>query len=296
MLQDVFSVLLLGSVYALFALGMSLVWGTVKVLNFAHGATFMFAAFLCSLLASEVHVPIVVLAVVGAGIGAVISCLTEVLVFDLIKRRAKSQHDAQLQILIAGVGVATVMVSIAQHKTLSNPFGFDRREYPVSVHDLGAVNVSNVELLILICSFTLSALLVFWVSRSRNGLALRAIGVNSEIASLMGINERRLSLLAMTAAGALAGLAGVLLTFQLTAITPESGDLLLVKAFAAVVLGGIGSLTGTVLGCFILALCETLVLIHTDGEWVDAVSFALIFVVLLVRPNGLFGRAEVSRS
>ncbi|GAB92085.1 ABC transporter permease subunit, partial [Gordonia rhizosphera] len=134
------------------------------------------------------------------------------------------------------------------------------------------------------------------LKKSRQGLALRAIGVDAEVSEGMGVNRNGLALGTMAMAGALAGLAGVLLTLQLGAIAPESGDPLLIKAFAIIVLGGLGSMGGAVLGAYILAAAETLLIHLHFGTWVDAVSFGLIFLVLLLRPQGLFGRKEVRRT
>jgi branched-chain amino acid transport system permease protein len=135
-----------------------------------------------------------------------------------------------------------------------------------------------------------------WLRRSKQGLALRSIGVDPETASLMGINRRQLALVTMAVSGAMAGLAGVLFTYALGAITPESGDTLLVKAFAIIILGGVGSMAGVIFGAFALAAAEVVVLTNTSGSWVDAVSFGLIFLVLLARPAGVFGRKEVRRA
>ena len=112
----------------------------------------------------------------------------------------------------------------------------------------------------------------------------------------MGVDRRKLALATMAVAGAMAGLAGILLTYSLGAITPESGDTLLVKAFACIILGGVGSMVGVAVGSNFLAGAEVWVLTQTSGSWVDAVSFGLIFLVLLVRPAGVFGRKEVRRT
>jgi branched-chain amino acid transport system permease protein len=112
----------------------------------------------------------------------------------------------------------------------------------------------------------------------------------------MGIDRRALALGTMAVSGAMAGLAGVLFTYSLGAIVPESGDTLLVKAFAIIILGGVGSMVGVLFGSYFLAACEVSILTNTNGSWVDAVSFGLIFLVLLVRPSGAFGRKAVRRT
>jgi len=295
MLQDLISALSLGSIYLLFAIGMSIVWGTIGILNFAHGVIFMFAAFVTHLVSQKIELPLPVLILVGIGVGTTLSVAIQLLAFEPILRRAKDFRTAELQILIGGIGVATIPLAVAQYQTRSNPFGisttFDSQTYAL----LG-IRISTTQIIIIVAGVAISAGLAVWLRTSRHGLALRAIGVDSETSSLMGVNRARLAAGAMALAGALAGLAGVLLTLNLGAITPESGDTLLVKAFAAVILGGVGSITGVVVGSYALALIETAVLVQTSGSWVSAVSFGIIFAVLLFRSQGLFGRAEVRRT
>jgi branched-chain amino acid transport system permease protein len=296
MLQNLISAVSLGSIYLLFALGMSLVWGTIGILNFAHGVIFMFSAFVTYLLDRQVELPLVGLLAIGIVIGAVMSLAMQVLAFEPILRRAKDFRTAELQILIAAIGVATIPLAIAQYETRSNPFGFTSTTFTSKTYEFLGARISNTQILIIVVAISISAVMAWWLRSSRGGLALRAIGVDSETTSLMGVNRGRMALGVMALAGALAGLAGVLLTLNLGAITPESGDTLLVKAFAAVILGGVGSVAGVVVGSFALALIETIVLVETAGTWVSAVSFGIIFLVLLFRPQGLFGRAEVRRT
>jgi branched-chain amino acid transport system permease protein len=295
MLQDLVSAVSLGSIYLLFAIGMSLVWGTIGILNFAHGVIFMFAAFVAYLITQEVTLGLPLIVLIGIGVGALMSVLIQVLAFEQILRRAKDFRTAELQILIGGIGVATIPLAIAQHETKSNPFGITTR-FESQTYEIFGVRISTMQIIIIVAAVLISAALAIWLRRSRHGLALRAIGVDSETSSLMGANRARLAIGAMALSGALAGLAGVLLTLNLGAITPESGDSLLVKAFAAVILGGVGSITGVVVGSYLLAVIETIVLVETSGTWVAAVSFGIIFLVLLFRPQGLFGHAEVRRT
>jgi len=294
--QDLVNAVTLGSIYLLFALGMSLAWGTIGVLNFAHGSIFMFAAFTAYLVVRDIVVPMALMVVGGIVVGAVLSVLAQVLVFEPIQQGNSTKDRKELQVLVGGIGLAGIPLAIAQHITKSVPFGFSGSSFHVHVYELGPVRVSNVQVVILVAGLGLSALLAAWLHSSRNGLALRSIGIDAEAASMMGIDRRRIALATMAVAGGLAGLAGVLLTFYLGSIAPESGESFLLKAFAAIVLGGVGSVVGAVAGAMILAGAETLVVTHTSGMWVDAVSFGLIFAVLLLRPNGLFGRQEVRRT
>jgi branched-chain amino acid transport system permease protein len=296
MLQDLINAAALGSIYLLFALGMSLAWGTIGILNFAHGSIFMFSAFTAYLIVNEIQLPMVAVILIAAAAGAVMSVGVQVLAFEPILRRAKDHRTAEMQILIGGIGVAGVPLAIAQEYTKSNPFGFTGSSFQTVTYTLAGVRISNVQIIVVALALVLGLGIARWLHVSRNGLALRSIGVDAEISSVMGVDRRRLALVTMTIAGALAGLAGALLTFNLGAITPESGETLILKAFAAIILGGVGSMAGVVVGSYVLAIAETIVLTQTSGLWVDAVSFGLIFLVLLVKKEGLFGRREVRRT
>lgn len=295
-MQDILGAVILGSTYLLFALGMSLTWGTIDILNFSHGSIFMFSAFSAHLVLQSTSLPLLALIVIGIVVGALLSLLVQVVAFEQILKRSKNKKTAEMQVLIGGIGVAIIPLVIAQDYTKSNPFGLRASSFDVSTWNFGGLYVTNIGVLTVVLAVLLWVGTALWLRRSRHGLALRAIGVDAEVASLMGVDRRRLALATMAVAGALAGLAGVLFTFSLGAITPESGDSLLVKAFAIIVLGGVGSMVGVLFGAFFLAAAETVVLTQTSGSWVEAVSFGLIFAVLLIRPAGVFGRKEVRRT
>jgi branched-chain amino acid transport system permease protein len=295
-MQDILSAVSLGSIYLLFALGMSLTWGTIDVLNFSHGSIFMFSVFTAYLLLEHGSLPFLLVVLIGVAVGALMSVVVQVVAFEQIIKRARDKRQAEMQILIGGIGVAIIPLAIAQEHTKSTPFGLRASSFKVTTHVFNDVHITNIAIITIVVAVSLWALITLWLRRSRNGLALRAIGVDAEVASLMGVDRRRLALVTMAVAGGLAGLAGVLFTFTLGAITAESGDTLLLKAFACIILGGVGSMVGVLFGSFFLAGAEVWVLTQTSGSWVDAVSFGLIFLVLLVRPAGVFGRKEVRRT
>ncbi len=296
MLEILINAVTLGSLYLLFALGMSVAWGTIGILNFAHGSTFMFSAMVAYFVVQTVTLPMWAMVLLGAAVGTVLSVLTQALVFNLILRRNPDLLKAEMQIVVGGIGTASVLLAIAQHYTKSVPFGFSASTFKVATYQLGPVHISNVQLVILVAALGLAGLAAWWLKSARAGLALRAIGVNPEVASLMGVDRSRMALGTMAAAGALAGIAGVLLTYYLGSIAAETGDSFLISAFAAIILGGIGSVAGVVTGSMILALAETLVVTQLSGTWASAVAFGLIFVVLLFLPRGIFGRKEVRRT
>lgn len=295
-MQDLLSVVTLGSIYLLFALGMSLTWGTIDILNFSHGSIFMFSVFTGYLILGHTALPFIAVVLIGIAAGALMSLLVQVLAFEQILKRARNKKTAEMQILIGGIGVAIIPLAIAQHHTKSTPFGLRQSTFEIDTWMIGDLRITNIAAVTIVLAGVLWAGMAIWLRRSRHGLALRAIGVDTEVSALMGVHRRRLALATMAVSGALAGLAGVLFTYSLGAITAESGDTLLVKAFACIILGGVGSMLGVAFGAYFLAACEVWVLTQTSGSWVEAVSFGLIFLVLLVRPTGVFGRKEVRRT
>ncbi|CAN5345729.1 branched-chain amino acid ABC transporter permease [soil metagenome] len=294
-IQDLLNAAVLGSIYLLAALGMSLTWGTIGILNFAHGAVFMFSAFSAYLLSTVVTLPAFAYVIVAALVGAALSVLIYVFAFAPIHRRAADHRTAEVQILIGGIGVAAIPVAIAQYVTKSGSFGFTAASENV-VLEFAGIHITTVGLTILVLAIAISTATAVWLKKSRVGLALRAVGVDPETARLMGINESRLALGTMAASGLFAGLAGAMLSLHLVAINPNTGDGFLIKAFAVIVLGGVGSVAGVVVGSFALAFVETFVILAGAGSWADGVAFALIFIVLLFRPQGIFGRKEVKRT
>ncbi|GAA1853450.1 branched-chain amino acid ABC transporter permease [Pseudonocardia ailaonensis] len=295
-MQFIVQIATLGSIYLLFSLGLNLVWGSLGILNFAHGVTFVFAVYLTHLTLGVARLPFLVVLLLGAACGAVLTVLLQVLVFEPILRRSPSIHQAEMRILIGGLGFSTIPLAFMEHQTKNLPFGLDQGSFVVSPVVLGSFRATNIALYGIGLAVLLGLAIAVWLARSRGGLALRSLGVDAPVAGLMGIDRRRSALLAMALAGGLAGLAGVVYTYTLTALTPDSGDLLLVKAFAIVILGGVGSIAGAAVGSLVLAAAEVSVLTFTSGSWVDAVSFSLIFLMLVLRPVGLFGRKEVRRT
>lgn len=295
MIDVIVNSLTLASIYFLFAVGMSLVWGSIGVLNFAHGGIFMASAFGCFLILDEVALPLLGVMAVGMVIGGVLAALVQFVAFGPILTRERDRHAGEFQIIAAGIGLASVIVALAQ-KRFNEPFGLSASTFEIRAFRIGELVVTNIALIIIGLAVLLGTGLTLWLRRSIQGTALRSIGVDPTTASLMGINRPRMALLAMVTSGVLAGLAGSLLTLYLGAIETTSGDALIIKAFAIIVLGGVGSVAGAVVGSVVLALAETLLLTYSSGTWVDAASFGLIFVILLVRPRGIFGRKEVRRT
>lgn len=297
-MQQIVNAIVLGSIYCLFAVGLSLSWGTLNVLNMAHGAVFMFSAFTCYLITQHLglHLPLVLLVLIGIIAGAVMEFGLDVLVFRPIRKRSRTVAEAELSMLIASIGAAAIPVTLAQRVTTDSPFTATAKQVKTSIfHVTKGIYVTDVEIAIVAVALILTVALGLWIQETRTGRALRALAYDAPTSGLMGISQSRMSALVQLLSGASAGAAGVFLAVYLDSLTPESGGDLLLKAFAAVILGGVGSVWGTLVGAFVLAGGETLVAANTSGIWTDAVSFALIIGVLLLMPNGLFKQVKVDR-
>jgi branched-chain amino acid transport system permease protein len=259
----------------------------------------MFSAFTCYLITqrADVHLPIAVVLIVAVVAGTLMELCLDLLVFRQIKRRSRTQGEAEMSMLIGSIGASAILVTIAEQLTADTPFTVTAVPVKASVYHLGSgVYVTNVEIAITVVAPVLTAGFALWIQRSQMGRAMRALAYDAPTSGLMGISEGRMSALAMAISGATAGAAGVFLTVYLDSVTADSGSDLLLRAFAVVVLGGVGSMWGTLIGAFVLAGGETLVTATTSGIWTGAVSFGLIIAVLLVRPSGLFGKVKGVRA
>src|ERR1700722_2206484 len=297
-MEQVVNAIVLGSVYLLFAVGLSLSWGALNVLNLAHGAVFMFSGFICYYITlhAEANLSLGVLLLIGIGVGCFMELFIDLAIFRPIRRRIKDRNQAELSMLLASIGFSILPVAIAGDVTQGSSFSLTTKPIPVTTYRIGSITITSIEIIIVVVALVFTVALAFWLQRSRNGRALRALAFDAETSGLMGINEGRLSAIVLVISGATAGAAGVFLAVFLDSLTAQSGQDLVLVAFAVVVVGGVGSVWGTIVGAYVLATGETIVTATTNGEWSSAVSFGLIIVILLLKPNGLFGMAKVDRT
>ncbi|GAA1868727.1 branched-chain amino acid ABC transporter permease [Pseudonocardia ailaonensis] len=293
MLQQLVDALVLASIYTLFSIGMSLAWGALGILNFAHGTIFVTAAFAAHLVAAQVAISLPVALLVGALTGGLVSLLLQVLIFAPIRRRARDDGQMEMQVLIASIGVGTILTAIVAEATGSQAFSI-ATGFTQSMLEFGGLRATDLQVVIVVVGAVVGIALGLWITRTRGGRALRAVAANSEVASLMAIDSRRVAGATMFTAGVLVGLAGVLLASYQGATDVYAGSRLLTTAFAIIIIGGVGSLTGTLAGALILAVLETVLAYNTSGVWTPAISFALIIFVLLLRPQGLFASSRTA--
>jgi branched-chain amino acid transport system permease protein len=295
--QQLLNAITLGSIYMLFAIGLSLSWGILNILNLAHGAILMAGALSVYWVAKDVgDLPFVVMLPLAMIICGSIAVLLERIAFRPIRRRVADLHASELAMLIASVGAASIIVAIGEKETANAVVSVGPDVFTVTSTTIFGLRITNIEIIVVILAIGLSALLAWFVKSTRHGRALRALAVDPYMSGLLGVSPDRMAGLTMFVSGAIAGAAGVLLAIQLDGFDAHMGDSLLLKAFAVIILGGVGSIAGAVAGAYLLAFIETMMIAYVAGGLQDGVAFALIIVLLLLRPQGLFSRGSWQRA
>ena len=281
MLQQLVNGLILGSVYALLALGYTMVYGIIKLINFAHGDIYMVGAFMGYFLLNSLKVNFFVallLAMVGT---AILGVVIEYLAYRPLR------HSTRIAALITAIGVSFLleygMVFFVGANTRSFPQVIKTVRY-----NFGPISISNIQLMILGVSVFLMVALQFIIQKTKMGKAMRAVSVDSDAAQLMGINVNRTISFTFALGSALAG--GVLIGLYYNSIEPLMGMTPGIKAFVAAVLGGIGIIPGAALGGFVIGLLETFATAIGLSDFRDAIVYAILIVILLIRPAGILGK------
>ena len=286
-LQQLINGLSLGAIYALIALGYSMVYGLLKFINFAHGDVLMVGAFAGFFATPFVRrfLPDPWMSTAAVIIWAMVVCaLLGVIIERLAYRPLRNQP--KLAVLITSIGVSLLLSYGGQLLFGVNQKGFPDLLPPINIALGAGVSVSGNHLLVIVVTLGLLVSLRQIVMRTRFGLALRALSQNRDAAALMGVHNDAVISLTFALGSALAGAAGVLYAMNIHSIEPLMGTLPGIKAFVAAVLGGIGSLPGAVMGGLILGLSECLLGGSCLSSYRDAIAFGLLILILLLRPLG----------
>jgi len=284
--QQLLNALTLGSVYALFALGFTLVFGVLAVINLSHGALFMVGSYAALAMVTRFNAPLW-LAMLGAMlVSGTLGLLVDVLVLKPLRLR----NAPHLIPMIATIGVSIMLTSAAQGLFGAEAMRFPEETLPAGEYIVGDVHVRALEIAIVLISFILMAVMFTILKRTQLGRALRAISESPKAAWLLGIPVERLFHATSFVASALGGIAGVLIALDFNAITPGMGQPMLHKGVAVIILGGMGDIRGALIGGLFLGFAEVISKAYLSSQMGDAVAFGLLFLILLVRPAGLFGR------
>jgi branched-chain amino acid transport system permease protein len=296
LVQHLLNGVALGAVYALIALGYTMVFGVLKLINFAHGDVFMVGAYLGYYAGNALGLndrP----SVFGAIAVTTASMLGAALLGTLIERFAYRplRKAPRINALITAIGVSMLLQYSGQIVFGADPKFFPQMLPSTELSLPMELVLSSVQLIVLIAAIALMVGLDFVVRRTKFGLALRALSQDFEAASLMGIPVNRTIAVTFAVSAALAAAAGVLVGLTYPKIDPLMGNLNGMKAFVAAVLGGIGHIRGAAVGGLFLGLCEEIMTGYGSSTYRDAIAFVVLILVLLVRPAGLFGKYEVEK-
>ncbi|KQU85863.1 hypothetical protein ASD12_31130 [Mesorhizobium sp. Root102] len=304
LIQQTVNALSIGAIYALIALGYTMVYGVLKLLNFAHGEMFMLGAFFSYWLIAQVvgsSETLSFLQFVGIGLSILFSCLLVGLVAMLLERIVYRplRGKPRLSPLLGALGMSIVLQNVVQISVGPGIFAYPTLFGSTRI-EIGGIGINRTAIVIIGLSVALMAALQVFLQRSRTGVRIRALAEDHEIARLIGIEINKPIAAIFFIGGALGALGGVLYAANYGVMQFSMGTIVGLKAFTAAVLGGIGSVPGAVLGGFLLGLLETfaagLLPKLTGGligtEYRDVVAFAVLIVVLIFRPSGLLGRPE----
>lgn len=281
--QQLVNGIILGSIYALLALGYTMVYGIIKLINFAHGDIYMMGAFVGYYAINSLKMNFWIALVFSMIVCAILGVVIEFLAYRPLR------NSTRISALITAIGVSFFLEYIMVYFV-----GADTRSFPQSIkmytYHFGSISVTNVQLLILVVALVLMVALQLIVRKTKMGKAMRAVSVDSDAAELMGINVNNTISFTFALGSSLAGAAGVLIGLYYNSIEPLMGMTPGIKAFVAAVLGGIGIIPGAALGGFVIGILETLSTAIGLSSYRDAIVYGVLIVILLLRPAGILGK------
>ena len=285
-LQQLINGLSLGSVYALIALGYTMVYGIVKLINFAHGDILMLGAYSGYFVLRQFGTT-----PVGMFLAFIFAMVVCAVISILIERFAYRplRSAPRLNSLITAIAVSLILQNGARVLPFIGP---NPRQYPTMETiniNLGVLSISNIQMIVIALSAILMLILNYIINYTKTGKAMRAVSYDMQAASLMGISVNKTIAFTFALGAVLAAAGGVLYATAYPQIEPTMGTMPGLKAFVAAVLGGIGSVPGAMLGGYILGIAETMTKGFIDSQYADAISFSILIIILLVKPTGLLG-------
>lgn len=283
LIQQLFNGITIGSVYSLVALGLTLVYGILHIPNFAHGAMYMVGGYITLTMMVYIGFPYWVSIVVSLLVVGLLSILVERLVFHPLR------NTISINSMIAAIGIMLFLEAFAQLV-----WGPDFRQMPTPyldvIHAFG-VTLTVQRLLIIVAAVAVMILLNLFLKKTFIGRTIVAMSQNREGAFLVGINANKVAMITFFIAGALAAIAASL-TSPINLVFPGMGHLVLLKAFVIIIIGGMGSIPGAIIGGYILGFAESIGATYISSDYKDIIAFVLLIIILSIKPNGLFAKGE----
>lgn len=280
-IQQVFNALTVGSVYSLVALGLTLVYGILHIPNFAHGALYMVGGYITLMVMTATGVHYLIAIVISIFVVGLLAVLMERLVFHPL-REAPPTHDK-----IAAIGIMLFLEALvqliwgAEYRPMPSPYG--------QVVDFLGLTVTTQRILIIVTAIVVMILLNLFLKKTMLGATIIAMSQNREGAYLVGINANKVAMLTFFISGGLAAVAASLAS-PINLVFPGMGHLVILKAFVIIIIGGMGSIPGAIIGGYILGFSESLSATFISNDYKDLIAFLLLVVILTFRPKGLFAK------
>jgi branched-chain amino acid transport system permease protein len=286
LMQQLLNGIVVGSVYALFALGFTLLFGVNHIMNMAHGSVFTWGAFAGLYAVLKLDAPVYVALPLGMLAGGLVSVLLDVLAFRPLRRRAAPEFSA----IVSSIGANLVLISVAQKVSNTAVMRFPFDAFPVVFFNFMGVRVQLLQLVIVALVVLMVFALVWYLYRTGFGLRIRSVAYSEQTSRLLGINPGPVNLQVFFISGALAGMAGVLIGLVFNSVHFAMGEPLLLRAFVIIILGGLGSIPGALIAGLAIGIVQTLSVAYVSSGVAEAIVFMALFVAIIVRPTGLFGQ------
>ena len=283
-LQQLVNGLSLGSIYALIALGYTMVYGIIKLINFAHGDIYMLGAFTAFYATTVFHLNFFLALIVAMVLCGVLGVLIERIAYKPLR------HATRITALITAMGVSYILEYTTQYFAGSEVKTFPEDVLNNAVFQIGGIQISQQQIYIIAVTLILMLTLTYIVGRTRMGRAMRAVSVDEKAAELMGISVDRTISFTFLLGSVLAGAAGVLVGVYYNSINPLMGMVPGLKAFIAAVFGGIGIIPGAMIGGFAIGIAETMVVAYGSSLYRDAIVYVILILILIIKPAGLLGK------
>ena len=286
--QQLVNGLTIGSIYAMVALGYTLAYGILGLINFAHGDVYMVGAFVAYFCITVLDLNVIVSFIISLVISGILGALIEFTAFRSIRTGLRSSQ------LISAIGVSIIL-----QNAVMLTMGSDTKPFPkvmnTSVYEFTNITISSTQILIMIVALIFMIMLYFLIYKTRVGISMRSTAQDAAMSSLMGINVNKVISITFSIGAVFGAAAGILVGIYYNSIVFNMGSSMGLKAFVAAVLGGIGNIPGTMLGGIVLGLAESLGATLISAKYKDAFSFIILIFVLLFKPTGLFGKKEIEK-
>jgi branched-chain amino acid transport system permease protein len=284
LLQQILNGIVIGSVYGMFALGFTLLFGVNHIMNMAFGAVFMWGAFAGLYAVTHLGLPFVLALVLGGVAGGLLSVALDWTAFRPLRKRQAHEFSA----LVSSFGASLILIAIAQQVSNTAVLKFPFGTFPVVIYRFSGLRLQLLQIIIVGVVLLMVAGLFYYLYRTSFGRQVRTVAYSEQTAKLLGINPTAVNFQVFFISGALAGIAGVLIGLAFNSIHFMMGEPFLLRAFVIIILAGLGNIPGALIAGIIIGIVQTLAVAYISSGVADAIVFGILFLVLLVRPTGLF--------